>query len=122
MRGLAVSPNGRGPRSRGGLSTSQRRDLRNGLLFISPWIVGFTVFLAYPIASSFYYSLCDFSVLKPPEFIGLGNYRALLNDDVFLKALYNTAFYAVWALPLGIILALAIAILLNTGVKGTRTG
>jgi multiple sugar transport system permease protein len=112
------SANGRGPRRSIGLTTTQRRDLRNGLLFISPWIVGFSVFLAYPIASSFYYSLCDFSVLRSPEFVGLGNYRALMADDVFLKALSNTAIYAVWALPLGIVLALIIAMLLNTGVKG----
>ena len=56
------------PKPRRGLTRAQKQDLRNGLLFISPWIIGFTVFLAYPIVMSLYYSLCDFSVLQPPKF------------------------------------------------------
>src|SRR5947199_5767495 len=104
-------------RSRG-LTAVQRQDLRNGLLFISPWIIGFSVFLAYPVVMSIYYSLCEFSVLQPPRFVGLENYRQLLNDDVFRQALGNTMFYAAGAIPLGILLAFSIAMLLNTGVKG----
>jgi multiple sugar transport system permease protein len=106
------------PKRRRGLSRSDWRDLRTGLLFISPWIVGFTFFLAYPIVTSFYYSLCDFSVLQPPQFIGPGNYRELAGDSVFRQALGNTFFYAACAIPLGIVVALALAMLLNTGVKG----
>jgi multiple sugar transport system permease protein len=106
-------------RRRRGLSPVERRDLRTGLLFISPWILGFSIFLAYPIVMSLYYSLCDFSVLQPPRFIGLENYRQLFQDDVFTRhALPNTVFYALGAIPLGILLALSIAMLLNTGVKG----
>jgi multiple sugar transport system permease protein len=92
--------------------------LRNGLLFISPWIVGFSVFLAYPIVASLYYSLCDFSVLQPPRFVGLSNYQQLLGDDVFQKALWNTLVYAAGAIPLGIVVAFTLAMLLNTGVPG----
>jgi multiple sugar transport system permease protein len=106
------------PKRRRGMSNLQKQNLRNGMLFISPWIIGFSVFLAYPILTSFYYSLCNFSVLQPPRFVGLANYQQLMTDDVFHKALGNTVFYAVWAIPLGIILALSIAMLLNTGVKG----
>jgi multiple sugar transport system permease protein len=94
------------------------RDLRNGLLFISPWILGFSIFLAYPIGASLYYSLCDFSVLQPPHFVGLANYRELLVDDVFHKALWNTVAYALGAIPLGILVAFSLAMLLNTGVPG----
>src|SRR5687768_13510236 len=101
-----------------GLTSVQKRDLRNGLLFISPWIIGFFAFMAYPIVMSIYYSLCDFSVLQPPQLIGFANYRQLLTDDVFLKALGNTVTYAVGAIPLGIVLAFSIAMLLNTGIRG----
>ena len=101
-----------------GMTPNQRRDLRNGLLFISPWFVGFTVLLGYPIASSLYYSFTDFSVLQPPQWAGLENYRELVHDEVFQKSLYNTFYYAAWALPLRVVLALAIALLLNTGVRG----
>lgn len=103
---------------RRGWTSLEKQNLRNGLLFVSPWILGFTVFLAYPIAMSIYYSLCDFSVLREPQFIGLANYQELFRDDVFLKALGNTFFYAAGAIPLGIILAFCIALLLNTGVGG----
>jgi multiple sugar transport system permease protein len=106
------------PKKRRGLSRSDWRDLGTGLLFISPWIVGFTCFLAYPIVLSLYFSMCDFSVLQPPQFVGLANYRELASDGVFAQALQNTVFYALCAIPLGIIVALAIAMLLNTGVKG----
>jgi ABC-type sugar transport system permease subunit len=106
------------PKRRFGLSPLERQNLKTGLLFISPWIIGFCVFLAYPISRSIYYSLCDFSVLQPPRFVGLANYQELAHDDVFQKSLYNTVFYAASAIPLGIILAFSIAMLLNTGVKG----
>jgi multiple sugar transport system permease protein len=106
------------PKRRSALSPAQWRDLRTGLLFISPWIIGFCLFMAYPIGMSIYYSLCDFSVLIPPRFVGLANYRQLFSDDVFLQALSNTVFYALGAIPLGTLLALTLAMLLNTGVRG----
>jgi multiple sugar transport system permease protein len=106
------------PKKRLGLTRSQLRDLRSGLLFISPWIIGFCAFLAYPIVMSIYFSLCDFSVLQPPQFVGLANYRQLFQDDVFLQALSNTFVYALAALPLGIMVAFCLALLLNTGVRG----
>ena len=106
------------PKPKRGLTPLEKRNLRTGLLFISPWIIGFSVFLAYPIVMSIYYSLCDFSVLQEPRFVGLSNYQQLLTDDVFWKALSNTVFYAGGAIPLGILMALTIALLLNTNVRG----
>src|SRR5437588_11936623 len=73
---------------------AERARLLTGLLFVSPWLAGFSIFLLYPILSSLYYSLCEFSVLQPPHFIGLDNYAELFADDVFLLALKNTFFYA----------------------------
>lgn len=99
-------------------SRATRRQLLTGLAFVSPWLIGFSVFQLYPIAASFYYSLCDFSVLEPAQFIGAANYVELAGDEVFRKALFNTFYYAAIALPLGILLALSIAMLLNTGVGG----
>jgi len=111
-------PNTQHPKRRRGLSKADRQHLRNGLLFCSPWLIGFSVFLLYPIAASFYYSLTEFSVLQPPAYIGLSNYRELASDNVFWQSIGNTLYYAALALPLGIIVALAIAMLLNTDVKG----
>lgn len=111
-------PNPERPKPRRGLSKRDREHLRNGLLFCSPWIIGFSVFLLYPIIASFYYSLTEFSVLQPPAYIGWTNYRELLGDSVFRQAMVNTLYFAALALPLGMVVAIAIALLLNTDVKG----
>ena len=100
--------------ARGGAQS--RRNLRNGLFFVSPWLIGLSVFMLYPIVASFYYSLCEYSVLQPAEFIGLGNYQDLFSDELFLKSLSNTLVYAAISLPLGLIVSLGLALLLNTGV------
>ncbi len=100
------------------MTRNQRRDLRNGLLFISPWIVGFCVFMVYPVASSLYFSFCDYSVLERPVWIGAENFTELAHDSVFWTSLGNTLYYAVIALPLGMMLAIGVALLLNTKVRG----
>jgi len=87
-------------------------------MFLSPWIIGFCLLLCLPIALSFYYSLCDYSLLQKPSFVGLDNYRELLQDAVFWKALGNTFKYAAMALPAGILVSLGLALLLNADIRG----
>lgn len=96
----------------------KRHDARMGLLFASPWIVGFLLFLTYPVVASFIYSFTNFSILRPPKFVGLSNYIELARDEVFYTVLKNTLFYVVGAVPLGTIVAIALALLLNTRVRG----
>jgi multiple sugar transport system permease protein len=96
----------------------EKRKTLIGLAFISPWLVGLTVFIFLPSLMAMYYSFCDYSVLKDPVFIGVANYKDLSTDPVFWKALWNTLFYAAFALPLGTILSLALALLLNQEVWG----
>ena len=100
------------------MTKTERRNLRNGLLFISPWVVGFGVFMFYPIVASLVYSFCDYSVLEPPVWWGAENYTELYHDTVFWQSLGNTAAYALISLPLGMLVALTLAILLNTKVRG----
>jgi len=100
------------------MTRHERRDLRFGLCFIAPWLIGFLAFCAYPFACSVYYSLCDYSVLSPAAFIGLQNYRDLLADPVFWRSLYNTLFFAAFAIPLGLVISLSLALLMNFGVPG----
>ncbi|HEV2471386.1 MAG TPA: sugar ABC transporter permease [Chthonomonadales bacterium] len=95
-----------------------RRETRAALLFILPWVVGFCVFLLYPLLASIYYSFCDYSVLKPPIWIGAANYVDLWHDEVFFQTIWNTLIYAAMALPLGLLLALGLALLLNAKVRG----
>lgn len=89
-----------------------------GLLFASPWLVGLGLFVLYPITASMVYSFCDYSVLTEPRWIGWANFRDLAGDEVFRTALKNTLIYAALALPLGLCLALGLALLLDSNVKG----
>jgi len=98
--------------------TSELRALAKGLGFLSPWIIGFVLFTAVPIGLSLYYSFCEYSLLQPPVFIGLDNYTEMLADPVFWKVLWNTSVYAIVALPLGMVVALGVAILLNVKTRG----
>jgi len=100
------------------VTAAERRRLKQGLAFVSPWIIGLGAFMLYPILASLYFSFCEYSVLQEPTWIGLGNYQDLMTDTVFWKSLTNTVIYAAVALPLGLVVSLSLAILLNSGVKG----
>jgi multiple sugar transport system permease protein len=105
------------PRHRPG--ARQRRNLRNGLLFVSPWIVGFVWLELYPVVAAGYFSLTSYSIVAPPQFVGLDNYTQLFfRDPLFPTALYNTFYYAILSIPLNIVLGVAIALLLNLRVRG----
>ena len=95
-----------------------RGSQRLGILFAMPWILGFIVFLAYPLISSFYYSFTNFSILRQPHWIGLSNYRELAADEDFHQSLKNTLTYAAASVPLATIFAILLAMLLNTKTKG----
>ncbi len=101
-----------------GITREQRQGLVTGLLFISPWVLGFLAFRIYPFIMSFYYSLTFYPVLETPRFIGLKNYYNLFQDPRFLTSLYNTAYYALLAVPLGTITGILLAMLLNMKVRG----
>jgi multiple sugar transport system permease protein len=96
----------------------EARGLMRGLAFLSPWLIGFFAFTLVPIFLSLYYSFCDYSLLQPPLFKGLANYQKLAHDPVFWKVIYNTVIYGVFALPLGVIASLAVAMLLNSRIRG----
>ena len=101
--------------------THTRQQLRatlKGWAFLSPWLIGFLVFTLIPIALSLYYSFCRYSLLQGPLFKGTENYRNLMHDDVFWKVMLNTTIYAVFALPLGMLAALSVAMLLNSKIRG----
>ncbi len=102
----------------GALTRGERQNLLKGVGFISPWIIGFAVFGLYPLCASLYYSFCDYDVLNKPAYVGTLNYQEMVGDSVFWKALYNTFYFAVFSIPLGLFMALMIAIMLNQSVRG----
>jgi multiple sugar transport system permease protein len=106
------------PRRGWRLSTGMRNRLL-GLAFISPWIVGFLAFTAYPILASFYYSFTRYDVINDPQFIGLDNYVFMLAEDpTFQVVLYNTIYIVVVGIPLAVAVAFLLASLLNTDIVG----
>jgi len=100
------------------MTRGEGKRLRAGLGFTSLWIVGLAVFTAYPVVASLYYSFCDYSILKSPVWCGLENYAQLAQDGLVWKSLRNTLFYAGLSVPLGTVVALGLAVLLNCEVRG----
>jgi ABC-type sugar transport system permease subunit len=97
----------------------ERRNLRNGLLFASPYLAGFAVFMLYPLAASIYFSFCQYNVILPPAPVGLQNFRELFFEDQrFWTALYNTCYYTLFAVPLSLGVSVGLAMLLHQKVRG----
>ena len=105
-------------KKRRGLSLS-RREAIWAYVLISPWIIGFIVFTAGPMIASAYFSLTEYDVINPPRFVGLGNWVYMFTQDpLFWHSLKVTLTYAIAAIPLGLVLGLALALLLNAKVPG----
>lgn len=101
------------------MSKGERKKLIIGLAFVSPWLLGFIIFYIYPFIASIYYSFTVYHIISPPEFIGLRNYADLITrDPLFVKSIINTLYYAGISLPLGIIMGIVIALMLNAKIKG----
>lgn len=91
-----------------------------GVVFCLPFIIGFLVFLIIPMGISFYYSLCDYDILSPPEFVGLKNYIDMFtNDEVFWHSIKATLYFALVSVPLRLIFALLVAMILVKPTKAT---
>lgn len=99
------------------LSPQARREAVEGYLFILPWLLGLVIFIVGPILASFYFSLTDYEVVRPPVFRGLANYQRLFTDNLFWQALKVTTIYVVTSTPLGLALSFAIALLMNQKVR-----
>ena len=96
----------------------ESRRVRTGLLFISPWLLGFLTLTLYPVLASAYYSFTEYRVMTPPKWVGLRNYVELFSDhDYFLPSLANTVFMFI-ELPIALALAVGIALLLNQNLRG----
>lgn len=98
-------------------STSLKRDLE-GYLFISPWLIGFLFLSAGPILFSLILSGTRWSLLSSPQWVGFENYDTLLHDPLVYDSLWNTAYYVLFSVPLGMMLSLFLAILLNQRLRG----
>jgi multiple sugar transport system permease protein len=95
-----------------------RKPSRRALLFVAPWLIGLGAFTLYPFAASIYFGFTDASVLQPAVWVGLDNYREIASDSVFWKTLGNTLLYAALAIPAGLVVSLALALMMNSARRG----
>lgn len=102
----------RPPRGWASLTIKQRETLA-AIAFISPWIIGFIIFTAGPMITSFVLSFTEYNVLEPPEFVGLENYIEMVQDQRLITSITNTVFYTIIYVPLSLTFALTLAMLLN---------
>ncbi len=106
------------PGKRRAWSKATRRALLIAGLFQLLWLIGFLLFLLYPMVMTLYYSFTDYSILGHPQWTGLANYRTLLADSQFTLALANTTYLTVIGVPSSLLFAFATALALNTRVRG----
>ena len=104
---------------RWGRLSRRTREAITAYLFLSPWLIGFTVFWLGATLASLYFSFTDYSVLGAPKWAGLYNYIKLFTRDrLFVKSITNTLYYVVFQVPLALFLSFVLALLLNTRVRG----
>jgi multiple sugar transport system permease protein len=90
-----------------------------GYAFIATWLIGFLLFTAGPFLASIYFSFTRYNVVTPPVWVGTANYEALFQQDpLFWKSLGVTFRYALVAVPLGVVIAVILALFLNLNIKG----
>lgn len=94
------------------------RNKKSIAFFMLPAFLLFTLVLFVPIVQSVYYSFCEYSVLTPPKYIGLDNYKAILSDKTFKIALKNSMFFLVFSCVSQLALGLFFAALLTNIEKG----
>lgn len=104
--------------SRRKISRLTRREAIDGYLFISPWLIGFTLFTLIPMVTSLYISFHYWDVVTEMRWAGLNNYINLLQDSDLPRAVLNTFIYVCTIVPLSIVIGLAIALLMNTRIRG----
>ena len=123
--GTNVAPGAQGnlappKRAQSRLSGVRRKEARWGILLAMPYLIGFVVWIAIPVITSFVLSFYQYDIVSA-TWIGFQNYvRAFTGDRLFYLAYKRTFYYAILSVPIGILTSLGLAMLLNQKVKGTH--
>jgi multiple sugar transport system permease protein len=98
----------------------RRHEALEGYLYLTPWLLGFILFVGGPMIASLVLSFTEYRITSAPTFVGLQNFQtALMGDKLFWPSLGRTFYYAVISVPVSIIGSLALAMLLNASLRGT---
>lgn len=102
-----------------GMTPRERREAIDGYISISPWFVGFLLFTLGPLLATTYFSFTEWTLTKPPVWIGFENYiRMFTRDPLFLQALKVTGNFVLLSVPLKLVFGLGLALLLNLKLRG----
>jgi multiple sugar transport system permease protein len=96
----------------------QRREIIDAYVFMSPVIIGLLVFTIGPIIVSLFLSFTKYNLLSDPKWVGIDNYTKMYGEDLFWKSLSVSAIYSVVSVPVGLVVALFLAMLLNRKMRG----
>ena len=98
---------------------NKRHETILGWLMVSPWLIGFICFSALPMFASLIISFTEWDMLSKPEWVGFENYKTLFFEDpLALQSLNITILFTIVSIPLNIVFGLALAMLLNTSIRG----
>lgn len=89
-------------------------------ILLLPNFICFLMFSLIPLVASFFLSFTKWNLMSPIQWIGFANYIELFKDQTFLKSLWNTIYYTLGTVPLGVIISLFLALALDQGIKGIR--
>jgi len=105
-------------RRRGALSALRRREAIDGYLMAAPFLIGFLLWIAFPMLYSIWLVFQSWDLLTPPRFVGLANVNQLFHDPSTPVVLGDTAYYTFIGVPLRLVLAFLLAMALNVGLRG----
>lgn len=87
-------------------------------VFLTPTLLGLAFFSLGPIVAGLAISFTKWDIMTPAKWVGLVNYRSLLTDDLFWKSFYNTIYFTIGTVPVGIVISLLLALLIDRKLKG----
>lgn len=105
------------------MSKTEWKDLRTGLLFIAPGLIGFVIFILIPVIFSLTLSFMDWNFMKgldAMEFIGIANYKKLFSDSTFLVSYKNNLVFTLVSIPVLIVLGMVFAAVMNKYIYGNN--
>jgi len=99
------------------ISPAKRREWLEGYLFAAPFLIGFTVFVAFPMLYSIWLMFQRWDLLSQPAFVGFRNIQRAFTDDLALKSLSNSALYTLFAVPVQLVISFSLAYALTQKIK-----
>lgn len=99
------------------MTKRQRREWIEGYLFASPFLIGFTVFIGFPMFYSIYLIFFDWDLLRPATFVGLDNIVKMFADPKVNKSLFNSAYYTFIAVPIQLVISFTLAMALTQKLR-----